>query len=203
MYDTDAERIEKIKSARGGGSITPRFDKILKQHLKNGDYRQYVNTIVKTREFDEATKQWTITTEPPIHDLPVFNQVYFATGVQSDITKLGYLQTMLSNHPIKVTAGLPCLNDDLQWNNDIPLFVTGKFAALKLGPGAANLEGARFGAERVAWAILDMLKQQRRGSTGGSTDDESERDNDYAYRYMAGIGSRYANLDDNDDDASE
>ena len=31
------------------------------------------------------------------------------------------------------------------------------FAGLQLGPGAANLEGARAGAERIAWRLQEIL----------------------------------------------
>lgn len=43
------------------------------------------------------------------------------------------------------------------WNEDVPLFFTGKTAGLRLGPAAANLAGARSGAERIVWKIEDLL----------------------------------------------
>jgi len=39
----------------------------------------------------------------------------------------------------------------------VPCFFTGALAALRLGPGAANLAGARAGAERVARAVEELL----------------------------------------------
>jgi len=78
------------------------------------------------------------------------------------------------------------------WKDGVPLFVTGRLAALRLGPGAGNLEGARVGAERVAWAIEDILDRRR----DSSVDSESDGDEvvDHEYRYGAGIGSRYESL---------
>jgi hypothetical protein len=192
--DSDAERMQQINLARGGGSITPRFDKLLKQHIKQGSMLQFTQTVVKTQQYDPETKQWTVTTEPPIDGLPKFDQVYFATGVQSDLGKLAYLKSMLEKYPIPLIEGLPVLTDDLQWSGNVPLFVTGKFSGLRLGPGAGNLEGARLGAERIAWAIGEMMERERRKSStesSGSFVDEFDTDE---YRYAAGIGSRFASL---------
>lgn len=91
----------------------------------------------------------------------------------------------------------------------IPLFLTGRLASLRLGPGAGNLEGARMGAERIAWALNEILD-----STQSSIDDrtaESEQRSyenegkemkemkeqvheDAEYKYAVGIGSRYEML---------
>ena len=43
------------------------------------------------------------------------------------------------------------------WTEDVPLFVTGRLASLRLGPGAGNLAGARVGAGRITWRIEDVL----------------------------------------------
>jgi len=50
------------------------------------------------------------------------------------------------------------LTDELAWKKGVPLFVAGRLAALRLGPGAGNLEGARGGAERIAWGVGDVLE---------------------------------------------
>ncbi len=110
--------------------------------------------------------------------------IYFATGIQTDFTTLPALQTMNAKFKVKDCGGLPCINDDLMWRDDVPLFVTGRLAALRLGPGAGNLEGARLGAERITWAIEDLLGTQE---ARGNTDDGSVS----RYYYEAGIGSRY------------
>lgn len=43
------------------------------------------------------------------------------------------------------------------WNDEVPLFLTGGLAGLRLGPGAGNLAGARQGAERIAWKVDELL----------------------------------------------
>lgn len=74
----------------------------------------------KYRPLDQA---YTIVTEPAIKDMPDIHFVYFATGVQSEYEKLGYLQNMVKKHPIQSIDGLPALTDDLMWNEDVPLFM--------------------------------------------------------------------------------
>jgi len=54
---------------------------------------------------------------------------------------------------IKVIGGLPVLDNDLKWSKDCDAFIMGAYAALQLGPDAANLSGARVGAEKIVSAI--------------------------------------------------
>jgi len=85
---------------------------------------------------------------PELHGTEI-DYIYYATGINSDVNGLPYLRTMQSRYPVETLSGLPVLTQDLMWKDDVPLFVTGKLAGLRLGPSAGNLEGARVGAERV------------------------------------------------------
>jgi hypothetical protein len=80
--------------------------------------------------------------------------------VNCNVTELPFLASMNRDYPIDIKQGFPCTTEDLMWKQEVPLFVTGRLAALQLGPGAANLEGARLGAERISWA-LDIVLHQR------------------------------------------
>ena len=182
-----------LKEARGGGSITPRFAKILLSHVQSGRTALHYNTTVQSQAYNADSQTWSLTTSPPIPDLPEIDYIYFATGVQSDISTLPYMQSIVSEYPMETYDGLPALTDDLAWRDDVPLFCAGKFAGLRLGPGAANLEGARAGAERIVLAVEKML---------GSGEEKSRRDSGYegdgdvvdGKRYEAGLGSRYEAL---------
>lgn len=160
--DSDGERLEIIKSARGGGSITPTFNKRIRSHVASGKVALQTETRIVDAKFEKKDGRgaWTVTTEPPVDDMPAIDYIYFATGIQTDFSALPYLQTMLAKFPIHGHGGLPCLNNDLMWKDDIPLFMAGRLAALRLGPAAANIGGAKVGAERIAWAIEDMLSYQ-------------------------------------------
>ncbi|OCL15459.1 FAD binding domain-containing protein [Glonium stellatum] len=183
--DSDEERLEQIRLARGGGSITPRFYKALKRHISASKISLHLHTTLSSQTYDTSTETWSICTNPPIPDLPPIDYIYFATGIITDFTTLPLLRTMNSQYPIPAYGGLPCLTDDLMWAEGVPLFVTGRLASLRLGPGAANLAGARVGAERIAWSIEDLLGSGSRRPSG----EEAER-----FEYTTGRGNMFESL---------
>lgn len=178
--DSDEERLRLILKARGGGSITSSFHKILKAHVSAGKLSILTNTAVDSKLWDVNSKQWQIKTQPAV-DLPPIDYIYYATGIETDVKTLPYLQTMQKKFPIQTHGGLPSINNDLMWNDRVPLFITGRMGALQIGPGAANLSGARSGAERIAWSISEYLEKD------GIREDEIDH-------YYGGLGSRYASL---------
>lgn len=205
---SDQERLEIIKEARGGGSIPPAFWKKIQPHRERGQLKMFFETVLTEAHFEPSAHDqgglWKIKTEPPIEDLPAIDFIYFATGIQSDFTTLPYLQKMMADHPIDGFGGLPCLNEDLRWNDEVPLFVTGKLATLKIGPAAPNIGGARIGAERIALALEEYLS--RSGPDGVSqgaffTEQETlmsgRRDSGIdMFNYASGTGSKYSSLDE-------
>lgn len=158
-----------LLKARNGGSITPRFFKRLQTHLKAGVLSIHTNTTMTSSSWNTLTKTWEIDVHPPIHDFSTsFDHVYFATGVATDVRQVPYLSPLHEDFPVRVTGGMPCLTDDLAWRHDVPLFVAGRLAGLRIGPDCGNLEGARVGAERIAWGIQEVLEQQKDGTTAGA-----------------------------------
>ncbi|RDW86359.1 FAD binding domain protein [Aspergillus mulundensis] len=188
--DTDEERLEMIKTARGGGSITPRYQKILQHHASAKRVSIHTRTTIASRTYNPSTKTWHLTTNPPIPDFPAeIDHIYFATGMHMDVNELPFLQKMHSEYPIRSIGGLPCLTDDLMWQAEVPLYMTGRLAALRLGPGAPNLEGARLGAERVAWSLEEVLGRRAFGKDG-----QDEGDVERSVECFCGLGNRYARL---------
>jgi hypothetical protein len=175
--DSDEERLGLMKEARGGGSVTPIYHRILKQHVASGRLRLLEKTVLQEATFhreesgggEESSSSsgsgfWHVKASPEVEGgLPPMDYIYFATGIETDFTTLPYLQTMRESHPIDGHGGFPCLNDDLMWKDDVPLFVAGRLAALKLGPAAPNLGGARLAAERIAWGIEEVVRKASRG----------------------------------------
>ncbi|EWG44970.1 hypothetical protein FVEG_05924 [Fusarium verticillioides 7600] len=180
--DSDDERIEMIKEARGGGSITPVFHKRLKKHLLTKKLELFTETSLTDAQFDAEKGTWSVQTNPPT-EMPAMDYMYFATGIQTDFSSLPYLQAIISKYPIEGRGGFPCINNDLMWNDDVPLFMMGRLAALRLGPAAPNLGGAQVGAERIAWAIEDRVAR--------AGEDEGE---DYRKGYLSGHGNMYSSL---------
>ncbi|KAJ4359310.1 hypothetical protein N0V95_002234 [Ascochyta clinopodiicola] len=195
--DTDEERFEMITQARNGGSMTPRYRKILDAHIASGKIALHTYTTLRSVSWDADLKSWTDVKVSTDIAIPAIDYMVFATGIQSDIRTIPFLQTLQQQHPIDYVGGLPCLNDDLMWDDDVPLFVTGRLAGLRLGPGAPNLVGARIGAERIAWNVEDELKKvgkltkgmDRRdsGYEGNSADEEYES-------YASARENRFAGL---------
>lgn len=171
-----------INTARNGGSINPRYYKVMKEHMARKRLSLHTRTVVSSKEYDPLSKSWAIVTEPPISDLPRMDYIYFATGVKSDVNEIPMLRRINQDYPIESKGGLPCITNDLMWKEDVPLFCTGRLAALRLGPAAQNLEGARGGAERIAWALDEIL---------GKKSDEKDEPSQLSF---AGLGNRYAGL---------
>lgn len=177
-----------IKVARNGGSITPRYVKIVKQHAAQGRASIHPCTVITSHKYDPDSRTWSLVTDPPIPDLPPIDYIYFATGARADVREMPLLSNINKQYPIEVKEGLPCLTDDLMWREDVPLFMTGRMAGLRLGPGAPNLEGARLGAERIAWSLEEILEKNKGA------------ENRCALEGFCGLGNRYASLVGDDDD---
>lgn len=213
--DSDEERLDIIKEARGGGSIPPTFLKRIRPHMAKGKLQLFERTHLVGASFEENHPSggggpggvWKIQTEPPIEDLPPMDFIYFATGIQSDFATLPYLQNLVADYPIQGLGGFPCLNEDLMWKDDVPLFVTGRLAALRLGPAAPNIGGARVGAERITLALDDFLSltksadraANRRAGTfmteAETVKDEERLDSAVGlFNYASGTGSKYSVL---------
>ncbi|KAI2607154.1 FAD/NAD(P)-binding domain-containing protein [Hypoxylon fragiforme] len=179
--DSVEERWEKVHTARNGGSITPRYKKILERHIASGRLCMLQNTTIKEKQWDAASKTWTVDLSDEAQTpLPRIDHIYFATGVQSNFACLPFLHSICADYPIQDCGGFPCITENMAWRDDVPLFVAGRFAALQLGPGAPNLIGARIGAERIAWSIQDVLGTKDSAKSGGAEFD-----------YLTGRGSRF------------
>ena len=164
-----------LLTARNGGSIPPRYFKKLQAHVANRSLSIHIHTTLLNQTWDDQCKSWSIETDPPIVDLPrEIDYVYYATGVRPDVESLPFLSPLREKFPIEVKGGLPCLTQDLAWAKDVPLFVAGRLAGLRIGPDCGNLEGARAGAERISWAVGDVLEGWRPHG-GEDADDEYHR----------------------------
>lgn len=187
--DTDTERLEIVKDARGGGSVTPHFSKVLRGHVASGKVSLHTGTQVASLSFSPSTSTWAVTTSPPVLDLPPMDHIYFATGIDTDVLHLPYLQTMQDKFPIETVGGFPCLTEDLQWAPGVPLFCSGKLAMLRIGPAAPNIGGVKLAAERIGLAVEDLLRGRKRSEDEGALGDDETPDEETDY--FSGVGSKY------------
>ena len=115
-------------------------------------------TQIEGGTWNPSSQSWNIKLSRDVPEFPRdINHILYATGVPPRVENVGCLQRLLEEHPIDTIGGLAKITDDLMWTPEVPLFLTGGLAGLRLGPGAANLAGARQGAERIAWKIDELL----------------------------------------------
>lgn len=157
IRDTDEERIQMINEAREGGSVNPEYYRLINKLAKLGKLKILQHTTIKEKSWNGSS--WEVKLQENIDNeitLSNVDYIYYATGITQDLENITFMQHIIKNHPIPIVQGYPCLTDDLQWNKEIPLFMIGKNAALKMGPSSANLDGARLGAERIGWYIQEL-----------------------------------------------
>jgi len=191
---TKVERAEMYFQARNGGSITPRYRKILDAHVASGRISLHTHTQLTSVEWDTTSLQWKSLQATPAVNLPSVDYITFATGIQTDTETIPFLKNIRHNFPIDYVGGLPCLTDDMMWNDSLPLFVTGRLAGLRLGPGAPNLVGARIGAERIAWNVDDILKRIWKDQGHKQQDDQDRSYDEKLADYAAGRQNRFDSL---------
>jgi hypothetical protein len=184
--DEDQERWEMMRDARGGGSITPEYKAILNKLVKERKVELVERTNVVGAEWDDDSLKWRLKTNPLVEDMPTIDHVVYATGIAADFNSVPAVKQLMEDVPVEMVGGMPCLTNDLMWSEEMPFFVTGRLAGLRLGPGAANLEGARQGAERVAWKVGDLLMEWK-----GSLD---EADSGYGNEQDGEVDSRRLGL---------
>ncbi|KAI1664603.1 flavoprotein [Pyrenophora tritici-repentis] len=192
--DTDEERFEMMMKARNGGSMTPRYRKILDTQVARGNISLHTYTTLKSVDWDPDAKTWTCKVDAADVELPSIDYIVFATGIQTDVRSIPYLASLQQQYPIKYVGGLPCLNEDLMWRDDVPLFATGRLAGLRLGPGAPNLVGARVGAERIAWNVDDALRKLGRLRGSGADESEGDSADEKMDEYAAARANRFDSL---------
>lgn len=192
--DSDEERAEMLRDARGGGSVTPDFKRILLSLVAKGLVELREHTFVSGAEWDEKLQTWHVETDPPM-ELARIDHVIYATGYAPDWDRIALINPLSSEYPMKTVGGMPCLTNDLMWNEDVPFFVTGRLAGLRIGPGAGNLEGARQGSERVSWKIAELLKDGVCQSDSGYGSDWDQRDEVDRRRLGLGIENQFGILD--------
>ncbi|POW14846.1 hypothetical protein PSHT_07286 [Puccinia striiformis] len=180
-------RLKMVRQARNGGSVNPSTLLLLKKRVAEGSLSLRTHTTVTHAKRDSSTGRWTLQLihHPPNISKPleetipeVLEDVTFvvaATGGRLDFGSISFLSSLLhpeseepkqENHLMStkqsvdvpgIIEGLPVLTEDLQWGKELPLFVMGAYAALELGPDAANLSGSRGGAERIGSKLNELL----------------------------------------------
>ena len=172
MENDPQRRLAMIKRERNGGSITPEYAKILEKLVQDGKLILHEKTAVSSCEwvpqadYDYDDGVWKVKLDNS-EKAEYVDQIWLATGGVYDIHKEAVFKTIASKFDIKSVNGLPVLNPDLQLHPELNFFVMSGYSSLVLGPAAANLQGGRVGAERIAnklWNIWTDGSDHDRGT---------------------------------------
>jgi hypothetical protein len=85
--------------------------------------------------------------------------IWLATGWTPSLADHTLLDPLQRRRPAAIAGGMPLLEDNLAWPGT-PIHLTGSLAALRVGPVAPNLSGARIAAERIAGSLVPLHTRQ-------------------------------------------
>eukprot|EP00750_Incisomonas_marina_P012802 INCI17161.6.p1 GENE.INCI17161.6~~INCI17161.6.p1 ORF type:complete len:587 (-),score=98.54 INCI17161.6:960-2720(-) len=193
------ERRAMLVDARGGGSITPHSNAMLKRLRSElgGDhsYEEEEDEDAQPRRCSLGGEEPAVIVQENVEvegamwigaedssggkpcwevyfddgERREFDQIWLATGAVLDVEQDPVLGSVMKQWPIATERGLPVLQPSLRWRRDCPLYVMGPYAQLQLGPDALNLAGSRSGSCRIDTAIRPMI----RGGADDATEIES------------------------------
>ena len=147
-------RWQTIQQARNGGSMTPAVLSQLRRLEREGKVVFYEQCGVSQAEWSENT--WQVhCNNSAIHECihhQAINRIWVATGSQLDARNHPLLVDVLAAHPLEIVNGLPVVDEHLRWQG-CELFIMGGLAALRVGPAARNLSGARAASDRIVPAL--------------------------------------------------
>ena len=158
-----ATRWQMIQQARNGGSMTPAVLAALRRLEREGKIIFYEQCRVSQAAW--SNDHWQLHCDnDAIHECIHHQQIdslserrcqriWVATGSQLDARSHPLLKDVLAAHPIEIINGLPVVNEHLRWQG-CELFIMGGLAALRVGPAARNLSGARAASDRIVPALV-------------------------------------------------
>ena len=98
-----------IKTARGGGSVTPEFMVQLNAFVNAGTLQIYEQMQITHSCFDTGQRKWIIQFSGRITEQ--FDAIWLGTGACLDVNKIDCLKTLRQCHPINSVNGLPILTN--------------------------------------------------------------------------------------------
>lgn len=149
-----ANRWQMIQDARNGGSMTPAILTQLRRLARDGKITFYEHCQIDHAEWQGDS--WQICCDiRSVHQCiyqEKIDRIWLSTGTTLNAAQHPLLKQVMETHPTEVVNGLPVLDDCLRWRG-CELFIMGGLAALRVGPTARNLSGARMASERIVPAL--------------------------------------------------
>jgi lysine/ornithine N-monooxygenase len=156
------KRLMHIQDARQGGSVTVAAMAQLNFATTPMNYT-YRGGLVIEQVSDTRSGQLCVTFENHREHQVVVDDILLATGSDIDVAKEPLFDNIRDIG--QCVGGLPVLDEELRWAANVNVFIMGGYAALRLGPMAGNLMGARMGASILSELFIDELstaKEKRR-----------------------------------------
>jgi hypothetical protein len=146
------QRWQMIQQARDGGSFTPEALAQLRRcrdRIALYEQCQVVKAVWQGAHWqvhcDNLAAHECFAHQP-------IDRIWLATGTQLDISAQPILKEVLAQYPPEIVNGLPVLDEHLRWPS-CNLFLMGPWAALRVGPVARNLFGAKLACDRIIPAL--------------------------------------------------
>lgn len=167
-------RLQMIRKEKNGGSITPKYAETLENYVNAGILEICQNVEVKncewtpsTQDNDEGVWEYQLSNNDDLKYQ--CDQIWLATGCILDFLREPVFKFLAKDYNLSSVQGFPDLDDNLRLHPDLDLFVMGGYASLILGPAAANLQGGRVGAERIASKLLEIWTNGKYAEKGTKT----------------------------------
>lgn len=146
-------RWQMIQQARNGGSITPTVLTRLRRLAHEDRITFYEHCQIAQARWQNG---WQLCCDnPAVHECihhSAIDRIWLSTGTTLNAAEQPLLQEVMAAYPTPIVNGLPVLDDHLRWQG-CELFVMGGLAALRVGPTARNLSGARMASDRIVPAL--------------------------------------------------
>jgi FAD-NAD(P)-binding len=144
-----AKRVEMIKQARNGGSMTPVMMTKLRHLQKKGKLKLEKNCQVIDAQW--KNNQWQVKCENG--QIYNYDRIWLATGSVFNAEIHPLLGEIWEKYHTTLVKGLPILDNYLRVKGT-ELFIMGGLTALNLGPTARNLSGAIKASQLITEAIV-------------------------------------------------
>ncbi|MGK7939006.1 MAG: FAD/NAD(P)-binding protein [Crocosphaera sp.] len=142
-------RYQQIQQARNGGSMTPEM--MLQLRKAVSEDTMIINECCQVRTAQWQDNLWQVYCDDG--SKYQFNRIWLATGTRFNIKEYPLLQEVLNAYPTEIVNGLPVLDKYLRLPKS-NFFIMGGLAALRIGPVARNIGGARMACKSIVPAIV-------------------------------------------------
>ncbi|BBC22306.1 FAD/NAD(P)-binding protein [Pseudanabaena sp. ABRG5-3] len=142
------KRREMVLTARDGGSMTPSVMTQLRREHHQGRLEFHPECEVAQAQWHSSYWQIACTDGMEL----TCDHLWLATGTRFDAKAEPLLHQIMEQYPQPLINGFPILDEHLRWH-DCELFIMGGLAALRVGPTARNISGARMASDRIVPAL--------------------------------------------------